>query len=230
MMTDEPRGAPEARRRLSRAEARQQTRERLLAAAADVFKRFGYNGTSLEAVAEAAGYTKGAVYSNFATKADLFMTLLDAYVEAESEAQRRQFADLPLDAFVDALEALFQRQVVQDPDWVILQIEFWLAAVRDPAIRARLLEGAEEHRATTGATIDAKLAAGGISGPFSGREIGILLNAMATGFAIQWQLDPASVDPKLLVRAARRIVGLDDTGGPPPDDTGGPPAAGEPST
>jgi AcrR family transcriptional regulator len=63
-----PRATHGHRRRLTREQARQQTRERLLDSAAEVFKRLGYHGATLEAVAEAAGYTKGAVYSNFETK------------------------------------------------------------------------------------------------------------------------------------------------------------------
>ena len=71
--------------RLSRDERRAQTRERLLDAAAEVFNRLGYHGASLEAVAEAAGYTKGAVYSNFASKAELF-------VEVFRDAAKRDLA------------------------------------------------------------------------------------------------------------------------------------------
>jgi AcrR family transcriptional regulator len=205
-----PPNAPDRpKRRLTRAEAHRQTRDRLLTAAADVFKRLGYNGASLEAVAEAAGYTKGAVYSNFAAKSDLFIALLERYVDAESQAQRQQFAGRPLTEFVDSLDQLFQRQVVHDPTWVVLQIEFWLAAVRDPAIRERLVQGARDQQDSSGDAIGEMLEAAEVRTPFSGREIGVLLNALATGFAIQWELDPDSLDPKLLVRAARVLVGLD---------------------
>ena len=196
--------------RLTRAEAHRQTRERLLAAAADVFKRLGYNGASLEAVAEAAGYTKGAVYSNFATKADLFMALLEGYVNGEAAAQEEQFRDRSLEDFVDSLDQLFARQVTDDPTWVVLQIEFWLAAVRDPVIREKLLAGSESVRAASAETIQEALDEAGLNPPFTGAELGTLLNALATGFAIQWELEPASLDPKLFVRSVRRLVGLPD--------------------
>ena len=78
---------PRARQRLTRDERREETRDRLLDAAADVFNRLGYHGASLDAVAEAAGYTKGAVYSNFATKADLFLALLGRYASSRARAQ-----------------------------------------------------------------------------------------------------------------------------------------------
>jgi AcrR family transcriptional regulator len=199
-------------RRLTRAESRLRTRERLLEAAAEVFRRQGYNGATLEAVAEAAGYTKGAVYSNFATKADLFSALLQRYVDAEAEMQGTEFANSTVGEFIDQLDAIFRRQVADDPGWVVLQIEFWLAAVRDPAIRERLLAGGLDRQRRSAETIDAQLAAEGISAPFTGGELGLLLNALATGMAIQHALDPDSVDPRLLVRAARRLVGLDVPG------------------
>src|SRR5437879_6422414 len=54
---------------------RAMTREHLLAAAAEVFARRGYHGATLDEVAETAGFTKGAVYSNFTSKEDLFLAL-----------------------------------------------------------------------------------------------------------------------------------------------------------
>jgi AcrR family transcriptional regulator len=203
-----PEGAQSPPRRLSREEARQQTRERLLDAAAVVFKRQGYNGASLEAVAEAAGYTKGAVYSNFATKADLFVALLQRYLDAEVALQGAQFESSTLEESLDGLDAIFRRQVADDPLWVVLQIEFWLAAVRDPAIRETVVAAGIDLRRQSGESIDAELAAAGLTPPFSGMELSILLNALATGLAIQFELDPDSVDPRLLTRAARRMIGL----------------------
>lgn len=199
-------------RRLTREESRRRTRERLLDAAAEVFKRQGYNGASLEAVADAAGYTKGAVYSNFATKADLFVALLERYVDAEAQIQGTEFAEATIGEFIDGLDDIFRRQVADDPGWVVLQIEFWLAAVRDPAIRERLLAGSPDRQRRSAETIEAQLAADGITAPFTGSELSLLMNALATGMAIQYALDPDSVEPRLLVRAARRLVGLAEPG------------------
>jgi AcrR family transcriptional regulator len=201
--------ANEGGRRLTRAEARTQTRERLLGAAAEVFKRLGYHGASLEAVAEAAGYTKGAVYSNFATKADLFMALLDRYVEAEVSGQEAQFAGQTLEEAIDSLESIFDRQIMSDPLWTVLRMEFWLVASRDPDVRRRLVADAEPYRQRAGGLIDAMLAKAGRTAPFTGRELGILLNALASGLALQIQHEPDAVDPKLLVRAARQLAGID---------------------
>jgi AcrR family transcriptional regulator len=198
-------------RRLTRDEARQQTRERLLDAAADVFKRLGYHGASLEAVADAAGYSKGAVYSNFDTKADLFMALLDRYVEGEIAAQVEHFSAKTLDQVIDELDTIIERQITGDPLWAVLRMEFWLVASRDPEVRRRLVAKAEPYRQLAGEMIDDMLAREGRTAPFTGRDLGILLNALALGLAIQMQHEPDAFDWKLLARAARRLAGLDDS-------------------
>ncbi len=197
------------RRRLSRDEARQLTRERLLDAASEVFKRQGYNGASLDAVAEAAGYTKGAVYSNFATKAELFMALLQRYAARVAAAQEAQLEDGTLEDFIDELDKTLEQQTRSDPEWVLLQLEFFLAAARDPAIRARYLEGSEEGRRETGKVIDAKLKEIGAKSTFNGEEIGVLVNALATGLALNFYLEPEAMDARLFVRAVRVLCGFD---------------------
>lgn len=78
-------------RRLSRQESRQQTRERLLEAATKVFSKRGFYEASLDEVAEEAGFSKGAVYSNFANKEGLFMALLDRHLKVELQNVTSQF-------------------------------------------------------------------------------------------------------------------------------------------
>ena len=75
---------PERRREL--------TRTHLLDAAAQVFARQGFHGASIDAIAAAAGFTKGAVYSNFKNKEDLFVALLEERVERQVEQVREAMA------------------------------------------------------------------------------------------------------------------------------------------
>jgi AcrR family transcriptional regulator len=201
-------------RRLTRRQARKLTRERLLDAAADVFDRLGYNGASLDAVAEAAGYTKGAVYSNFATKADLFLAVVERYVEQEAGMQATQLESGTIEQFIDALDTTLEHQTRDNPEWVLLQIEFFLAAARDPAIRTKYLKGSEEMREQSGRTLDSKLAEIGVKAPFNGKELGVLLNALGVGLALNFYLEPDELDPSLFVRAAKHLFGLDPKPGP----------------
>ena len=202
-------GTGDPNRRLTREEGRRRTRERLLDAAADVFKRLGYHGASLEAVAEAAGYTKGAVYSNFETKADLFLALLDRFVDAEIGAQEQQLDGKTISEAIDELEHILERQIQSDPLWNVLQVEFWLVAARDPEVRRRLVAKSEPFRQSGGRLIDEAMELEGRTAAFTGRELGILLNAIASGVALELTLEPGVIDLSLITRAARVLFGLD---------------------
>jgi hypothetical protein len=123
-------------------------------------------------------------------------------------SQQQLFADKTLEEAIDQLNTIFERQIKSDPLWSVLRMEFWLVASRDPEVRRRVVAEAEPYRKLAGEMIDAMLAKAGHTGPFNGRELGVLLNALATGLAIQVQHEPESVDPTLLVRAARQPAGL----------------------
>jgi AcrR family transcriptional regulator len=199
--------------RLSRDERRAQTRERLLDAAEDVFNRLGYHGASLEAVAEAAGYTKGAVYSNFASKQDLFFALAERRsVGSGLEKNRAALERMPLDEFVDAMGDVLRSQAAQDEAWDVLTIEVWLAAMRDPALRAVVNAANLEMRAELGPLLEGKLAQLGITTPFSGSELASLVAALGSGLILQHYLQPEAMDPELLPRALRQLLGLPQRG------------------
>ena len=72
---------------------RQLTREALVASARDVFAKRGFHAASLEEIAEAAGFTRGAVYSNFENKEELFFAVLDRHVELQAAAFDALFED-----------------------------------------------------------------------------------------------------------------------------------------
>src|ERR1035438_3365086 len=87
---------------------RQRTREHLLAAAAEVFAERGFHGASLDEVAAVAGFTKGAVYSNFKNKEDLFLALFKANYDREMDALRvtLQASEVPPEARLSDFVAL----------------------------------------------------------------------------------------------------------------------------
>ena len=87
--------------RLTREESRAQTRDRLLEAAREVFARNGFHGASVEEIASAAGFSTGALYSNFEGKEDLFLVLMEREIEkhaneiAEAVRSRPTISDGP---------------------------------------------------------------------------------------------------------------------------------------
>ena len=87
METRRPALSRDGRRRRPRSEQVAENRDRLLDAAARVFRELGYTGASLDAIAAAAGFSKGAVYSHFDSKADLFLSLLEDRIDGRRQEQ-----------------------------------------------------------------------------------------------------------------------------------------------
>ena len=84
-----------ATKRLSRDERKAETREHLLEAAGRVFARNGYHGASVDEVAEEAGYSTGALYSNFDGKEDLFLAVLQRHIERQVKELSETVSERP---------------------------------------------------------------------------------------------------------------------------------------
>ena len=139
-------------KRRTQAERRQETREQVLAAAARVFARSGFHGTSLDAVAEEAGFSRGAVYYNFADKEELFLELLDRRCAERARDIREVFgsggddiASTTEQAGIAAREAL--EAMISDPEWRALYLEFLAHAARDKAFRREFARRTDDMRA-----------------------------------------------------------------------------------
>src|SRR5260221_4643509 len=109
--------------RLSRQQSRLQTQERLLEAATLVFSRHGFDAASVEEIAEEAGYSKGAVYSNFASKEELFLTLLDRHLEAELRSVTAQFAQKSNHESSVAQDRSFPAHLQERRTWNVLTLD-----------------------------------------------------------------------------------------------------------
>jgi AcrR family transcriptional regulator len=122
--------------RLTRGERKAQTREELIAAGDGLFRERGFHGTSLDLVAASAGYTKGAVYSNFASKEDLFFAIYERRVEEALARNSEALADASEDAPLELTRAVLSRS---DTGWMAVFFEFWAHALRNPELRTRFL-------------------------------------------------------------------------------------------
>ena len=134
-------------RRVPRHESQARTRARLLDAAEEVFVEKGIGAASVEEIAARAGYTRGAVYANFADKGALFAAVLDARLARRIDEIGAMADDArsPVD-----LVARLRAEASSHPDatrWFVLYHEFWLQAMRDPDARARLVAYERTERA-----------------------------------------------------------------------------------
>jgi AcrR family transcriptional regulator len=179
--------------RLSRGERKEQTRADLLAAARRVFVRSGFRGASLDEIAEEAGYTKGAIYSNFEGKDDFFLALLEEHyarrIEAHREAMRlldavdademrREIARIMLDAYES------------EPAWWTLVADFSTHASRDGELRARLHELREAFLASMAELIETLAAHHHLVHTLSAHEIARGTGALLRGLMLDWILEP----------------------------------------
>src|SRR5438477_410803 len=126
--------------RLTRDQRKAQTRERLLATATEILLHRGFHAATLEQIALEAGLTKGAVYSNFASKADLFLAVVDA--RAQERAPRLSRARERATSLEDLARRHARAAIADDPDgrWASVLVEAWAAAGDDEQFRAALLD------------------------------------------------------------------------------------------
>jgi AcrR family transcriptional regulator len=123
--------------RQTRVQRQEETRRRLLAAAADVFARRGYDAASLEEIAAAAGFTRGAVYSNFRDKDELFVTYLEDCMAVETATFERLLREAPdWPQRIASVGAYYAR--AHGKASALFYAELHLAGVRHSALRRKL--------------------------------------------------------------------------------------------
>src|SRR5437879_94646 len=126
--------------RLTRAESQARTREQLVATAQELFLRDGYFATSLEKVADAAGYSKGAVYSNFRNKDELCLAVIDEIRAQQATKITEALLSAPdFEARLAAFEA-WAETAIGELGWSTLEMEFGSQARRDPALLKEFAE------------------------------------------------------------------------------------------
>jgi AcrR family transcriptional regulator len=177
---------------------RAQTRAKLLQAASEVFAARGYDRASLDEVARAAGLTKGAVYSSFAGKEELFYALLQERIGERlalvaEVVDRRSTPEAVTSDAGSKLVGLISSQA----DWHLLFIEFWARAVRDPSLREEFARHRRTARKVIAHFIEQQASELGVELPASADELAIAVLSLSNGFAIEQLADPETIDPSI---------------------------------
>lgn len=203
---------------LTRERRRQQTRSYLLAAAAEVFGRLGFHDASLDEVAAAAGYTKGAVYSNFRSKEELFLALLEArYQESmKSVESTLEHSDVPPEARLGDFVKLLSEQMSRGPaNWPTLHQEFLVYAMRNPAAREKLVELDDREAQAVASVIEAERTRQGIRSVEPAELVARIVLALDRGIAVMQALEPELVNERFL-KAVMSFIADGLTGGSQP--------------
>ncbi len=212
-------------------ERRAQTRALLLDAAATLFADQGVDAVSVDAVAEAAGRTSGAVYDHFGSKQGLLLALLDSWKDsvltvllAEVAVSRSPAAQLAA-----VWENLADPSEDPSGRWSLLEHELWLRAVRDPEVADVLRARNGEARRYSARQLDRWSSSVGGRPVAAPEEMAVLVKALLAGLVMQRRLEPDTVPDDLAVRGLARLLGVSDDrlGAAPPtatDSTATPPA------
>jgi AcrR family transcriptional regulator len=194
--------------RLSRAERREQTRQELVIAAEACFVSQGFHASSVDEVAERAGYTKGAVYSNFAAKEDLFFAVYERRVEQVLTEVAPGLRQLGAERAFDELATGAMHRRDPDDGWRAVFFEFWAHVVRHPelrerfaAIHARFLEpladAVQQLAEDRGLTLPSDVTASQVAAAWNAMEVGLNLERLT---------QPQTVDRALARRMGRLLL------------------------
>jgi AcrR family transcriptional regulator len=190
---------PGAGTRMTREQSRAHTRERLLAAARSVFARSGFHGASVEEIASEAGYSTGALYSNFEGKEDLFVALMER--EIDEHAQEIASA-VRAQASISDRAAGGARQwmtlIEREPEGLLLFMEFWAYGVRDANMRPKVAARfAQMRRVLTGLIADG-VRDFDLELTIPAEHLAVAIDALADGIARQKLADPDAVPDELM--------------------------------
>ncbi|WP_203336710.1 TetR/AcrR family transcriptional regulator [Nocardioides limicola] len=176
--------------RLSRKESHAQTRESLVTTAARLFLADGYNATSLDRVAAEAGFSKGAVYSNFATKHGLGLAVLDrvrmeraiSLAEAVSGVEGTEER---IEAFAAWAEAN-----IGDVGWTALEVEFATSTRHLSPLAPHLAQRRREITTLVAGLIEQQAEELGLTLPMPPEDAAVQLLSLGIGLGVQRAFDP----------------------------------------
>jgi AcrR family transcriptional regulator len=184
----------------TRAERQAQTRTDLIDTAERLFTRHGFHATGVADVATEAGYTTGAVYSNFASKEDLFFAVYERRAAAAVRHAERAFAE---HAPAEALERLSVDTAARrgrDDGWLAVFLEFWAHVVRSPELRERFAEIHTRVMQPVADVVDE------LTGGREGAAVTAAMNVMQIGLALERLTRPGVVDTELAARVVRVVL------------------------
>ncbi|MBK1783751.1 TetR/AcrR family transcriptional regulator [Prauserella cavernicola] len=174
---------------------RDEVRRRLLDAAAVVFAERGYQAARLDEIAHAAGFTKGAVYSNFAGKHALLAELIDQHVRTEfavnaDEIRARNRPDQALEDIAGA----FAAGIVEEGTWTRLLVEIAQQAGHDADVREVYVGVRRTLRDELAAALTKAFDELGIELAVPAQQLALTLQSLRLGLALEHGTDPEQAD------------------------------------
>lgn len=192
-----------------------ETRVRLIEAAAAVFSEKGYDGAGVQEIARRAGFTTGAIYGRFQGKAELLLAAIEAHTHNELE---QLFAEHRFEGRVTDVLTTVGSHLVTDPfdQGQALLLEAFVAARRDPEV-AVLIRGLIEQRAATfAALVETAKAADLVLGDLDTDVVVRFCHAVGFGFLLFGAIDMPNPAPEPWEHLISHLVNALASGNPPP--------------
>ena len=179
---------------------RAMTRQHLLDAAAIVFAEKGFHGATIDEIAARAGFTKGAVYSNFKSKDDLFLALLYDRVDRQF-AVTAEILDTGSHDMAEQfprIRQMFQGGLFFDETFTTLFLEFVLYSRRNPEARDKLAAGARRARQQVSELIEREYRASPGEPKYPTAHLASMSIALFNGLGLERVVDPEAIDDEML--------------------------------
>lgn len=193
-------------KRLNREESQARTRELLMRSAASCFARLGFEGASVDEIAETAGYSRGAFYSNFADKDEIFLALLQRHLDRDI----RDFEAMLLTS--DGFEVLAEqvaaryRELGDNPDWCLLMAEFQLRVSRADKGDDAFAHAYADYRKTLSRLIEQTFVKFGRKASLTPAEIAVTLIALSHGLALERAASKSAIPMALTGKAMKALL------------------------
>jgi AcrR family transcriptional regulator len=188
---------PERPKRLTREQRQRLTREQLLISAREVFEERGYAGSSLEEIADRAGFTRKAVYSNFSGKADLLLEIVDRQMQIHVEWVESILGQGSAERQALDLGSAFSSFFSSERAWEQLFHEFCIVAAREEEIGARFRARLREAKGAITKLVEAEAQGAGRELAMSAERLVSGIFALMMGIALEKLIDPERVDDAL---------------------------------
>jgi AcrR family transcriptional regulator len=172
-------------------------------AAIEVVARRGFHAATVDEVARRAGFSIGALYSNFTGKDELFLAVFDEHIAwFEGQLEKAARAD---DAAVAASE--WMALLTRNPQQFLVFVEFWAYAVRKPKVRPKFARRMARMREAIAEAVGEKSAASGRAPAVPPETAALLLLATGRGLGLEKLADPESFSDDVVEQLVRGFMG-----------------------
>lgn len=184
--------------RMTREQSRANTRERLLGAARTVFARSGFHGASVEEIASEAGFSTGALYSNFEGKEDLFLVLMEREIDEHAQEIAAAVGRGSVSERAAGGARQWMTMIEREPEALLLFMEFWAYGVRDAEMRPKVAARFAQMRSVLTELIADGVRDFDLELTIPAEQLAVAIDALADGIARQKLADPAAVPDELM--------------------------------